>query len=220
VVWVSGRRSVTKENPDSPKDLLRSLRESQRRAATTARRYCASNGLNRLWTLTYAEEPTDVDAVWADVEDLRRRIARWLNKPIPLLAVIQRGGRGSRLHVHVAAGQYIPKETLHWLWRRRGWVDVRKVRAGGRRASCRQAAAYIAGYVVAGAASAWESGRKRYSTTRGFQPVSRQAAFLTQGSAQRWTDSVNEGELVEQWYSPADFEGPPIWVGFWDEAPP
>jgi hypothetical protein len=212
----AGRRQMRTK----PKDPERSERESRRRAASKARRYCAGNRLDRIWTFTYAEEPSLVDQVWVDVEDLRRRIVSHFGEPVPLLIVVQRGEERGRLHVHIAAGRYIEKDTLHRLWRRRGWVDLRKVKERGARAAARKAAGYIAGYLIAGTELARECGRKRYSVTKGFQPVSRQARFLTEAQARTWALGVMPGDLVDEWYSPVDPDRPPIWLGYWEDSLP
>jgi hypothetical protein len=127
--------------------------------------------------------------------------------------------KSGALHVHVGLGSSGTKLSREWLGRTwgHGFIDIRKIRAKGRRASARVVAVYLAKYVTKESARA--DGGHRYDVREGRQPeVLRAAAVvLADGLAQLlrlaggevpayvWTS----GELV-------DWRGPPVAFVSWD----
>jgi hypothetical protein len=178
------------------RDPERSAREAGRRASVKVRRYCAANGLSRLWTLTFAEGCWDLDEFWQAVNGFVRRMREHLGGEFPYVVVpedhVEHG-----LHAHVAVGVFVEARcvmpakgqrhdperhcsaagcvaacgnTLRRLWGH-GFTDARKVRSkrGGREAS-RLCARYVAKYVAKGIDEGREFNRRRYSVAKGFQP--------------------------------------------------
>lgn len=176
-VTVAARTSVRGAAAD-PEE---SARASIARTRRTVRRWCVHHRASRLATLTFRDEPADLDAGWELVAGFRRRLAAaGIAQP---LIVPEWGSQGGRLHFHAAMPTYVPKDKLAALWGH-GFVDVRRLgRRGpggaprGAREQARIAAHYVAGYVAklqASAASGAPSAhagpgfnRRRYSIPKG-----------------------------------------------------
>lgn len=129
-------------------DPERSEASSIARTRRTVRRWCVHHRATRLATLTFAEEPADLDAGWALIDSFRRRLeTAGIDQP---LIVPEWGSKGGRLHFHAAMPAYVPKDQLSKLWGN-GFVDVRRLGKGnklGGREQARIAAHYVAGYVA------------------------------------------------------------------------
>lgn len=198
--------------PGEGADPERAAAESARRARAMVRRYCAAHQLDRLGTLTFAQEP-DLDEAWRLVERFRKALAAELDRRIPLVVVPEYGERNGRLHFHVAFGRYLPKALLQRLWVH-GFVDVRRIKrkkGEGRRAGCRRVASYIAGYLTKSGPQA--IGRKRYSTTRGMAPLPRSVRRADLHEAFALVLAKCEGSPAI-WSSPTGeaWDGPPVHV--------
>lgn len=180
------------------------------------RRYCVSNRLDRLGTLTYAPEhlPESWVDCWEDIEDLRRKLYAELGERLPLVFTIERGD-GGRLHVHFAFGRYLPEDLVRRLWGR-GFVSLRKlnVQGTGKRERCRRAAAYVSKYVTKSDNS--EAGRdfngRRYSTSHGFGCVRRSTAVGSFAEGIALAHEWVGGAVVWSWSSAddPDWLGPPV----------
>lgn len=201
-------------------DPARAEEEADRRARTALRRYCVANWCSRLVTLTYNDQhlPEDRAGVWPHVEDFRRRLRKLTGKDVPLAAVIERGEKSDRLHVHLALGEFVPERVLASAWRHRGWVDVRMIRTKGesKRERCRRAAGYLAAYLK----KDWDAeergfNRRRYSTTKGYRPVSRSTRALDYRVAVAWALAQVPGEIAYEWSSDRE-DLPPMWVAYLD----
>jgi len=205
-----GPREVSAEAADPE----RSERESRRRARASLRRFCASHRLDRMGTLTFAEEPADLDAGWERIEGFRRRLRDAIGQNVPLAIVPEYGGKNGRLHFHFAFGQYLDKATVERCWGH-GWVDLRRLRPKGSRnssarAMAREVASYLAGYVTKG--DQVGHGRRRYSVTKGMAPAVESAQFMTLAAAFRaarralvnvtaeWSSSDSDGWLLPPVY--------------------
>lgn len=172
--FVGGRRETWTPGNDVPGDPERSRREAARRAATRVRRYCASNGLDRLWTLTYRGEGCyDLDAMVSHVgafwRDIRERLG---GKPMPYLWVPEWHPDGHGLHVHAAAGQFVHWSKIGGAWPH-GNVHVERIVSRGGPGSvdhARQAARYLAKYVAKATDGTVDFGRHRYEVAQGFAP--------------------------------------------------
>ena len=187
-----------------------------------------ANRLNRLWSLTYAEEATDWDEVWSDVEAFRRRLWDHLGKRIPMLVVIEEGTENGRLHVHLALPLFIDYRVMRTLWDH-GFVYVRKVEAKKNERTtptaaqeARIIASYLAGYLIAnGKKEHAQDGRsfhgKRYSTSRGFTPGCERVRVETFAQAHAVVREAMGSSPSYQWSSSdlEDWDGPPVWVAFW-----
>ena len=210
-VWHSGGHKHEPQESVGQSDPERNKHASASRSVRTLRRYCVANGLNHLWTLTYAPEhlPDDIAGVWKDIESFRRNLHA-AGYHFPVAAVIERGSESGRLHVHLLVAGRQPIEVVRRCWGR-GFVQVEpppKLKGLSKRARLRLAAAYLTKYVGKDF-DASAMGKKRYSTTRGFQPVRRTVyGGLDLWDGLRW---MTEGSTVAHyWQSPDDFPGPPV----------
>ena len=153
--------------PETPDD------RAARRARSAVRRYAVANGINRLATLTRADQTHDVGLVLADFAAFGRRL-RAAYPGVAWVRVLERHRSGA-LHVHVGLSGFVPKERVASLWPH-GFVDVRKVRArsGGGRNSARVTARYLSKYVVKDPVRTGAG--HRYEVRQGFQPASVRAS--------------------------------------------
>lgn len=216
ITWTQTRDPDAPCGVPRPPDPERSEYEAARRAKTRVRRLCVANGLDRLWTLTYAVEPADTAQVVRDVADcmrrLRNRFRRWR-----YLYVIEYGEKSGRLHVHFATNCFVPKQAVAACWSH-GFVDVRRLNAG-RGGDPRAAARYLSKYV----AKAHDSGRRQRSRRRfvpghglrldavrsqhhDYYEAERALAVMLGGAPPNhvWTSRESES-----------WRGPPCTVAFW-----
>jgi hypothetical protein len=131
--------------------------------------------------------------------------ARRLRESYPHLAwvrVLERHQSGA-LHVHLGLSHYVPKDRLAALWGH-GFVDVRKIRAGGGRESARAAARYLSKYVTKSAVAA--PGEHRYEVRQGFQP---RRVRLFARTVDELLDLAGQGDAGYRWESWRD----PTWTG-------
>ena len=107
-------------------DPERSALEAARRARGQIRRYCASNRLNRLGTLTYAGDGChDPRQFRRDVGGFFRRMRRDLGgEAFPYLRVPEWHPGGHGLHGHFAVGRYVPHTLIREAWGR-GRVHIK-----------------------------------------------------------------------------------------------
>lgn len=229
-----------KPKPGEGHDPERAMREASRRAATTIRRYVVANKCDRLWSLTYSNEflPDSFDQAWKrDAERFRKKLYELMGgEPFPLVIVPERGGESDRIHLHLLTNRFIPKRIMEQAWEYKGFVDGRRItswrtvengqvvnlRTMGARERCRAAAGYLAGYVKKGFIEDHEFGGHRYSTSRGFTRPPRQVRTLTLGGARAWCALNIAGRISYEWSSANDpeWEGPPVWLRFYDDDPP
>jgi hypothetical protein len=167
------RRGRSKRESDPE----RSAGEAARRARGQIRRYCASNRLNRLGTLTYAGEGcNDPRQLRRDIGHFFRRMRRELGgDSFPYLWVPEWHPGGHGLHVHFAVGRFIPQRLIRDTWAR-GHVHIKLLGdlavGSGDLEEARLAAGYLAKY----AGKAIEDDRPpdlhRYEVAQGFMPLS------------------------------------------------
>lgn len=152
---------------------VRSRVEGDRRARTSARRYCAANGLNRLGTLTYAVGCHDPRELRVHAGEFFRRLRAGLGgQPLPYLWVGEWHPGGHGLHLHFAVGRYVKRGLIAQAWGR-GHVSIKLLGdlGSGRRGvleEARHAAGYLSKYVTK--AGSPGSGLHRYELAQGFQP--------------------------------------------------
>lgn len=199
-----------------PVDHERAEREATRRAATKVRRLCAANGLDRLWTLTYAVEPTGEAQVLEDMARFNRRMKATYPK-WRYLYVIERGSRNGRLHVHFATNAFVPKATVAARWNH-GFVDCRRITTG-RNGDARGAARYLAKYVTK---STGDGGRdmfrRRYVPGLGLvlQAINiRIADYVRAEAAVSLIMGAGAPSYVWRSTEAPDWRGPPCTVAWW-----
>lgn len=192
------------------------------RARTRLRRYAVANRLEVLWTLTYAPEalPDDLEGVWRDAEDFRRQVRKLVGQDVPLALVPERGGASDRLHLHfLAPRRALSVAQVEAAWRGRGWVSLRyrngKRPGEGARARCRRVAAYLSAYLSPDQEGPGKralrdrafNGR-RYSVTKGFQPVAVRMRARDVAEARAWLAERCGGVPEWRWSSDQDPEWP------------
>jgi hypothetical protein len=209
-------------------DPERSAKEADRRARAEMRRYCVANRLNKLWSLTYAEEPDDWATVWEHVEAFRKRLWAHLGRRIPMVVVIEEGSRNGRLHVHLAVHEWLDWADVVNLWGH-GYCFVQKIEAKKNERTtlsasdqARIVASYLSGYLIANAKKAHaQDGRsahgKRFSTTRGFSPGCERVRVETLDQALSLVYRTMGPTPSYLWSSSTldEWDGPPVWVAFW-----
>lgn len=203
-------------------DPERSAAEAGRRARANLRRYCASNRLNRLGTLTYrgrgCHEP---EQVRVDLAEFFRSLRDELGgDSFPYVWVPEWHKSGHGLHAHFAVGQFIRRQAIERAWGR-GFVHIKLLGdlpvGSGSLSEARRAAGYLSKYVAKTFADpdARVLGLHRYDVAQGFQP---QAVTLTGGSASEVLEQASAvfGDVpVTKWSSSEveDWQGPPsIWA--------
>lgn len=199
-----------------PYDGERAEREARRRASTKCRRLCVANGLDRLWTLTYAVAPEDERQVVADVarfmRKMRDRFPNWR-----YLYVIERGTENGRLHCHFATNAFVPKSCVAAAWTH-GFVDARRL-TRGRSGDPRAAARYLSKYV-----SKPQSDEHRRRSGRRFVPgLGLRLDTATCDCDNRYVAEralslyMGGGTPNFVWHSEQsdDWRGPPCTVAFW-----
>lgn len=202
-------------------DPERSRLEAARRARARLRRYCVSNELTRLGTLTYGPPfCTDPAQARRDIGIFFRRLRDSLGGGAFAYAWVPEYHKdGARLHLHFAAGRYIKRSLIEDAWGH-GFVHIKRLNdvpvGAGARGEARRAAGYLSKYVSKSFADQRITGRHRYDVAEGFQP----------DKVRVWGRSANEvlrrasGLLGERaplrvWHSdeaPA-WQGPPaVWA--------
>jgi hypothetical protein len=162
-----------------------------RRAAGAIRRFAKANGLNYLWTLTYAEAASDRAQVVRDVMRFFAGLAVHLGE-LAAVAVIERGGRGTkRLHVHFAMQGRVDHAEMGWLWGH-GYVYY----GDGERHPGRSTVEKLAGYLSKYLCKTFEGDgladgdrqaeQNRYLHTQGFEPECTSRRFDLPQYAEDW----------------------------------
>ncbi len=158
-----------------PSDPGRAAAEAARRARAKIRRYCASNRLNRLGTLTYAGEGCHDPAVLRrDVHGFFKRLRRELGgEAFPYLWVPEWHPGGHGLHLHFAVGRYVGQSLIRQAWGN-GIVDIRLLGdlpvGSGSLEEARLAARYLGKYAGKAIEDDRLSGLHRYEVAQGFTP--------------------------------------------------
>jgi hypothetical protein len=168
---LGGQRGV----PGEALDPARSARVAGSRARATVRRYCASNHLNRLGTLTYAGSGChDPQALRANLSEFFRNLRSSLGgKPLPYLWVPEWHKTDHGLHAHFACGQYIKRSVIEEAWGR-GFVHIKLLGdlPSGSSAvdEARRAGRYLAKYIDKDFGRDRSMGLHRYDRAQGFEP--------------------------------------------------
>jgi hypothetical protein len=185
------------------------------------RRYCASNRLNRLGTLTYGGEGChDPQQVRVDAGVFFRSLREDVGgKAMPYLWVPEWHPGGHGLHLHFAVGRYIKRSSVERAWGH-GFVHIKLLGdlpvGSGRLDESRLAARYLAKYVTKEPEDSL-AGLHRYEVAQGFQP--RRVAFHADTGTEalsiaiyqmaRPPDYVWWSSQEEQWQGP-----PAVWASW------
>lgn len=218
---VSGPRrgGKTRQAPDPE----RSAVEAARRARGQIRRYCASNRLNRLGTLTYAGDGChDPRRLRHDAGGFFRRMRGELGgEAFPYLWVPEWHPGGHGLHAHFAVGRYVPHTLIREAWGR-GIVYIKLLGdlpvGSGALEEARLAARYLAPY----ASKALDepdrpTGLHRYEVAQGFNPLSVSCEGQTVHEVIETASMVMGSQPAHVWHSSIrdGWQGPPAcWVAW------
>ncbi len=217
----AGRDHPGRDLRQVTRDPQRSAEEAGRRAATCIRRYAASNRLNRLGTLTYADSCREPRQLRRDVGEFFRELRDALGEPFPYLWVPEWHPGGHGLHLHFAVERFIRHSVIKEAWGR-GIVHIKllgDVPIGtGHLGEARVAARYLAKYVRKGLEDGHELGLHRYECAQGFHPKVEQIVATTSHEAieeaskrvGRWPELTWRSRDAERWYGP-----PAVWA-WWD----
>jgi hypothetical protein len=139
------------------------------------RRYCASNRLNRLGTLTYAGSGChDPKALRSDLGEFFKGLRASLDgEPLPYLWVPEWHKTDHGLHAHFACGRYIKRSLIEGAWGR-GFVHIKLLGdlPSGATAveEARRASGYLAKYIDKDFGHIRSMGLHRYDRAQGFEP--------------------------------------------------
>ena len=175
-----------------------SFARSSDRRRTVIRDFALHNRLAYLLTLTFSDEhlPFSVEGCFQVFKLFMKRLRYQVGSEFPYVAVVERGSKGGRLHLHVAVGRWYlenlfvsvcsscarpgvrvspaseGRPCLACIWGN-GFVSgpgdkwAGEVRANG---DPNRAAAYLSKYVSKDFSSSASAGRNAYRVSRGFQP--------------------------------------------------
>lgn len=205
--------------PEEPiPDPVRSRREAQKRATKMVRRWCVHARLDRLVTLTIAEE-TDLE----DRERVRRLVARFFSllrgrySGLHYVYVLELHPGGHGYHVHAAVNQWLDPVHVRACWTH-GFIDVRRIKTkvrGSLRDQSRLAGRYISKYATKSEDEGRLAGRHRYERSQGEAiPEIRMEADSWQ-AVEAWLRSKLRSVVVWSWSSVdqgEDWHGPPTLV--------
>jgi hypothetical protein len=221
--------------PQEVRDHLNEAR-AHARARREVRRYCVRNRLDRMWTLTFRcwscdeapcgcgeqASPSPAEA-WECWTRFVRRLRRFLGHDVPVLAVLERGSKGTRrVHLHVAVGFLVDVEELERVWGH-GWVKARRSRAqgSGLRERARRAAGYLSKYLGKDFGQEREQGDHRYRRARGFSARLVRRRRLSRADAEWFAQQMCGGDVVDVWASDGEGEwgGPPVVILRYGDPP-
>jgi hypothetical protein len=161
--------------PGESVDPARSARVAASRARTTVRRYCTSNRLNRLGTLTYAGNGCH------EPEALRQHLGEFFKNlraglgghPFPYVWVPEWHKTDHGLHAHFACAQFIKRSLIEEAWGR-GFVHIKllgDLPSGSSTVDeARRAGRYLSKYMDKDFGRVRSMGLHRYDRAQGFEP--------------------------------------------------
>lgn len=211
-----GARAAGVGDPD------RSRTEAARRAAGQLRRYCASNRLNRLGTLTYAQSCHAPAELRRDLARFFRALRQSLGEPLPYVWVPEWHPGGHGQHAHFAVGRYVRQPLIRELWGR-GHVHIKLLGdlpvGSGSLAEARSTAGYLAKYVSKSISERRLSGSHRYGVAEGFQPAALTLLARSEGEVLSKASERMGAAPAHVWRSSEQpgWCGPPaVWCGWSD----
>jgi len=195
--------------------------DAARRARSKVRRYCASNRLNRLGTLTYRGEGChDSKALREDLAQFFRRLRAEVGGPLPYLWVPEWHPGGHGLHAHFAVGQFIPVGVIREAWGL-GHVHITLLShlpvGSGALGEARLAARYLAKYVGKDMRREEAGGLHRYEVAEGFQPRGHRLSGESADEVIGWASVVMGTTPEHVWRSgeSGEWAGPPaVWASW------
>ena len=220
--WIAPRRmDRVYVGAGNAADASRSMRESGRRARTTARRYVVANRCDRMITLTYAAPCEDRDRFVADMREFWLDLRAALGGAARPYLWVPEWHKTHGLHAHAAVGEYVPFRLSRDVWgRRRVRIErmadapVGRSRAvvGERSRIC---ARYLAKYFGKDFDDARRVlGRHRYDVGQGFQPESVTFTGRTREDALAQACAHMQAPADTLWFSPEDASFSAMWASW------
>lgn len=162
-----GAKRVSKEKSDMTEHVLN---KSQRRAKKTIRHKLFMVEADRLLTLTYRENQTDIQQAWIDFDRFRRLMNQRYGDKFKYVAVPEYQKRGA-VHFHLAIKGYFPANAVRRIWRRvvgEGNIDITAPRKINKTSwNPKRIAGYLAKYISKN--DSVEMNKRRYSSTRNIE---------------------------------------------------
>ena len=168
----NGGGSVRKNKDKSEMDLL-TLKKSQLRAKKTVRHKLLMMQADRMLTLTYRENMTDIEQGWRDFKKFSA-LMKWRFKERWTYVCVPEYQKRGALHFHLAISGFYPVETVRKLWRQvvgEGNIDItspRKIKKNSW--NPRRIAGYLGKYMSKNDSVVFN--RRRYSSARIEPPLS------------------------------------------------
>lgn len=202
---------------------MRSQIEAARRARGKIRRYCTSNGLNRLGTLTYAGAGNHDPVLLREHLGVFFRRLRTLSggEAFPYLWVPEWHKSGHGLHAHFAVGRFIGRTLIDQAWGH-GFVHIKLLGdlpvGSGKLAEARRAAGYLSKYAGKDFDAEKLPGLHRYEVAQGYEPTFVTVRGLHMGTVLGEASAVMGSRPEYVWQSQvADgWQGPPAVWASWD----
>ena len=146
-------------------------KQSSSRAGTRIRRLVLANELKYMWTLTYADEITDIEQVLADFNNFKRNLKLRDNKKLNYVAVVEVQEERSKkagkeiLHLHFATDRRINIKLVNDSWKK-GYVFVSEFSG-----DIYKVASYLGKYIKKGidSTAVIKDNKKRYLTSIGLK---------------------------------------------------
>jgi hypothetical protein len=185
------------------------------------RRYCAHNGLSRLWTLTYAGSGChDPAQLRTDLSGFFRGMRSVVGAGALPYVWVPEWHKTHGLHAHFALGRYVRKSLVRSTWGR-GFVNARYLSdlpvGSGTREAARRAAGYLSKYVSKTFDAPHLFGRHRYDVAQGFQPPVRRLTAATADELLAQACEVMGERPIRSWSSAdvEDWDRPPaVWFAW------
>ena len=156
------RKTDDKEKMEVP-----TLQKSQGRARRTVRKKCLSMNADRMLTLTFRENVTDIEEAWSCFKYFCK-LMRWRYKDrFQYVAVPEYQKRGA-VHFHLALSGFYHVNTVRRFWKRAvghrdGNIDITSPRRHGKRSwNPKRIAQYLAKYITKN--DSVDFNKRRYSS--------------------------------------------------------
>jgi len=175
----AGRKNASKNSMDEA-----TLNKSIARARSNIRRKALSMSADRMLTLTFRDNVTDVDEAWSVFKYFCKLMRKRYREKFQYIAVPEFQKRGA-VHFHMAIGHYFHANTVRRLWHRAvghrgGNIDITSPKKFGKKSwNPKRIANYISKYISK--AEIVDFNKRRYSTGGKIQLPDPQRGWLALG---------------------------------------
>ncbi len=189
-----GKRKVTSKTEMDATTLKKSQARAKKKIRHSLYQICA----DRLLTLTYRDNQTDIKQAWKDFDKFRRLMHERFPKRWSYVAVPEYQKRGA-VHFHLAVKGFYHANTVRKLWRQAiggdGNIDLTspKSKAGAKSWNPKRISRYLSKYISKN--DSVEFNRKRYSSSK-IDPPETLNGWLSLGASYRFDISTVMEEIV------------------------